>query len=214
MAQDPKNSDPATEGRDEATAEEGAAPEAEEQTREALAASEVAARALADAEDRMAAAAAAMGEPDASVEGEDMLESPEPPEPSGPHDSQTGGSGGSGGGSGGHHAHALPSDENAVDLALGALCQSYSHALSLAFHDAVGERQRRTALIDAAVARAVEEIASSKPKEFEERIKDLKAGLDVLNAPNGADMAAYAGITREFQQAAESLMKLRDQLRA
>lgn len=210
MAQDPKNSDPAAEGHDEATAEEGATPEAEEQAREALAASEVAARALADAEDRMAAAAA-MGEPDASAEGEDMLESPEPPEPSGPHDSQAGGSGG---GSGGHHAHALPSDENAVDLALGALCQSYSHALSLAFHDAVGERQRRTALIDAAVARAVEEIAGSKPKEFEERIKDLKAGLDVLNAPNGADMAAYAGITREFQQAAESLMKLRDQLRA
>ena len=120
---------------------------------------------------------------------------------------------------GGRNAHAhmphLPAfgDESAVDLAIGALCQSYSHALSLAFHDAVAERQRRTALIDAAVARAVEEIAATKPKEFEDRMKELKAGLDVLNAPNGADMAAYAGITREFQQAAESLMKLRDGLK-
>jgi hypothetical protein len=206
MAQDPKADDPGAEWTDEeVTSLAGAADQerelAHEEMREEQARAE---RAATDAEERMAAAADMMSEPDVTESG---FESPEPP-----HDTQAGGSDGSGGGAGDSPA-ALPSNESAVDLALGALCQSYSHALSLAFHDAVGERQRRTALIDAAVARAVEEIAASKPKEFEERIKDLKAGLDILNAPNGADMAAYAGITREFQQAAESLMKLRDQLK-
>ena len=118
-----------------------------------------------------------------------------------------------GGDGGGTTAAPAFGDGHAVDLALGALCQSYSHALSLAFHDAVGERQRRTALVEAALARAVEEIGATKPAEFEERMKDLKAGLDVLGAPNGDDMAAYAGITREFREAAESLMQLREQMR-
>ncbi|WP_262689414.1 RebB family R body protein [Kordiimonas aestuarii] len=104
-------------------------------------------------------------------------------------------------------------EENAVDVALGALCQSYSHALSLAFHDAVTERQRRSALVQAALAHAVEEISVTKPDDFEGRMTQLKAGLDVLDAPNGKDMAAYAGITREFKDAAEQLMKLRDQLK-
>ena len=157
----------------------------------------------------------------ASAEPEEQVElTPDPaaepveaaPEPT----SEPEPSGGGGGGGDDHHGHSVPHfrDEGAVDLAIGALCQSYSHALSLAFHDAVTERQRRAALIDAALARAVEEIAATKPKEFEDRMTELKAGLDVLNAPGGADMAAYAGITREFQEAAESLIKLRTQLKA
>ncbi|WP_417451213.1 RebB family R body protein [Kordiimonas sp.] len=116
-----------------------------------------------------------------------------------------------GGGGGGA---ALLDDENTVDVALGALCQSYSHALSLAFHDAVAGRQRRSALLQAALAHAVEEISTSKPDDFEARMKQLKAGLDVLDAPNGDDMAAYAGITQQFRDAATELMNLRSQLKS
>jgi len=207
MAQDPKADDPGADwtGEDMIPPDEAADQEHELAQEEVLEEQARAERAAADAEERMAAAADMMAEPDEVAQDDGHVDN-QVPSP----DSQAGGSGGGNG----DHPHALPSDENAVDLALGALCQSYSHALSLAFHDAVGERQRRTALIDAAVARAVEEIAGSKPKEFEERIKDLKAGLDILNAPNGADMAAYAGITHEFREAAESLMQLRDQLRS
>jgi hypothetical protein len=209
MAQDPKADDPGADWTDEdmISPDEAADQEHELAQEEVLEEQARAERAATDAEERMATAADMMAEP-GDVENDGHVDN-QVPSP----DSQAGGTGGSGGGNGGHH-HAAHGNENAVDLALGALCQSYSHALSLAFHDAVGERQRRTALIDAAVARAVEEIASSKPKEFEDRIKDLKAGLDILNAPNGADMAAYAGITREFREAAESLMQLRDQLRS
>lgn len=101
---------------------------------------------------------------------------------------------------------------SAVDVAIAGLCQSYTHALSLAFHDAVLDQQRRNILGQAALSRAVEEIQTADAKDFEDRLKKLKKGLDTLGVPEDSDMNAYAQLSSNFKEAMKNLTALKDEL--
>lgn len=96
------------------------------------------------------------------------------------------------------------------DVAIAALCQSYAHALSMAFHDAVLQQQRRSALGQAALARAVEQIQSADASEFEEKLMQLQKGLDAVGAGSADSMTVFGDLATQFQAAANQLLDVRE----
>ncbi|MEX0299096.1 MAG: RebB family R body protein [Kordiimonas sp.] len=101
---------------------------------------------------------------------------------------------------------------SAVDVAVAGLCQSYTHALSMAFHNAVADQQRRNILGQAATKKAVDEILKTEPKDFEERLTQLKKGLDVLGVSDTASMNAYKELSDGFNESMKAFSALRDKL--
>lgn len=101
---------------------------------------------------------------------------------------------------------------SAVDVAVAGLCQSYTHALSMAFHNAIADQQRRNILGQAATKKAVDEILKTEPKDFEERLTQLKKGLDVLGVSDTASMNAYKELSDGFNESMEAFSALRDKL--
>ncbi|MCK0069634.1 RebB family R body protein [Kordiimonas laminariae] len=111
-------------------------------------------------------------------------------------------------------AGSIATGEGAADLALSSLCQSYAHALSLAFHDAVLNQQRRSALGQAAVARAAETIQDAKPEDFETQLSQLVKGLDALGVSASREMETFMGLSKQFSIATEQLMQVRQMTEA
>lgn len=109
-------------------------------------------------------------------------------------------------------ASAAVDMESAADVAVAGLCQSYTHALSIAFHNAVLSQQRRNIVGQAAVQRAVKAIMETDPKDFEERLQQLKKGLDVLGVSGKTDMDTYNQLTAGFKESIEVMVNLRDQI--
>ena len=108
-----------------------------------------------------------------------------------------------------------PSDNGGdghTDVAIASLCQSYAHALSIAFHDAVQQQQRRSALAQAALARAIEQIQAAESGDFEEKLAQLKKGLDVVGGASGDDMTVFSDLADQFQSAASKLMDVRERM--
>ncbi len=101
---------------------------------------------------------------------------------------------------------------SAVDVAVAGLCQSYTHALSMAFHNAIADQQRRNILGQAATKKAVDEILKTEPKDFEERLTQLKKGLDVLGVSDTASMDTYKELSSGFNESMEAFSALRDKL--
>lgn len=99
-----------------------------------------------------------------------------------------------------------------TDVAIASLCQSYAHALSIAFHDAVQQQQRRSALAQAALARAIEQIQDADSGDFEEKLAQLKKGLDVVGGASGDDMTVFTDLADQFQSAASKLIDVRERM--
>ncbi len=99
---------------------------------------------------------------------------------------------------------------NHSDVAIASLCQSYAHALSLAFHETVIAQQRRAALGQAALAQAIQQIQSVEPKDFEDRLQQLRKGLDVIGLAGSNDMEMFTDLSRQFQAAANQLLEIRE----
>ena len=99
-----------------------------------------------------------------------------------------------------------------TDVAIASLCQSYAHALSIAFHDAVQQQQRRSALAQAALARAIEQIQAADSGDFEEKLAQLKKGLDVVGGASGDDMTVFSDLADQFQSAASKLIDVRERM--
>lgn len=106
------------------------------------------------------------------------------------------------------------SDVNYTDVAIASLCQSYAHTLSLAFHDIVLNQQRRAALGQAALARAIEQVQSAEPKDFEEKLSQLRKGLDVLGVAGTNDMEDFTAMSKQFVDAANELIAVKEKLTA
>lgn len=99
-----------------------------------------------------------------------------------------------------------------TDVAIASLCQSYAHALSIAFHDAVQQQQRRSALAQAALALAIEQIQAAESGDFEEKLAQLKKGLDVVGGASGDDMTVFSDLADQFQSAASKLIDVRKRM--
>jgi len=99
-----------------------------------------------------------------------------------------------------------------ADVAIASLCQSYAHTLSLAFHDIVLNQQRRSALGQAALARAIEQIQTAEPKHFEEKLGQLRKGLDVLGVSGSNDMEDFTAMSQQFVDAANQLVAVREKM--
>lgn len=106
---------------------------------------------------------------------------------------------------------ALDAHKNYSDVALAGLCQSYAHALSMAFQEAVLNQQRRSAIAQAAVAAALARIEKLEGGALKDHLAEVREGLEMFGLSENEDMAAFTGITNQFQVAADRLLDVRKQ---
>ncbi|SDE36130.1 RebB family R body protein [Kordiimonas lacus] len=97
------------------------------------------------------------------------------------------------------------------DVALAGLCQSYAHALSMAFQEAVLQQQRRSSIAQAAVAAALARVDGLEEGKIKDHLQDVQDGLKIFGLSDADNMAVFANITEQFQNAADRLLQVRKQ---
>ncbi|NVJ96518.1 MAG: RebB family R body protein [Alphaproteobacteria bacterium] len=100
------------------------------------------------------------------------------------------------------------------DVALAALSQAYAHTMSLAFHEAVLNQQRRSALAQAATARALADVQAVDAANMEEWLSQFAKGLEALGLSPAAEMSVFSDLTTQYQQAADQLMAVKARAKA
>lgn len=67
-------------------------------------------------------------------------------------------------------------------------------------------------MAQAALARAIEQIQAAESGDFEEKLAQLKKGLDVVGGASGDDMTVFSDLADQFQSAASKLIDVRKRM--